>query len=255
MKKPVVIDILFGKETAPVDDLRKLLLMQLCFFTTLNTVSAIISITTKEVSDAERSSVIVGVILLWSCIPFGLRGAYVRNAGMISFFVLYGLLSGAARSVLRIVAAVMVASSCQMEQTAFKGCTAASSAGLSCLLDSSCTRTMIEIWNDNRDVAEYPNSCKAWGVNDCKNAPITQTSMGFNGMKVFYLLIDVFTACMPVYVAFLYFARLEAHRAAQGATPDLQSLNEQLCTATAVEKNRDSMRDPMRDSLAEPLVT
>ena len=213
--KMLLFDILFGKERASISQLRKMLMQQICIFTTLNTITAIVSMTTNDMNYAERSAVVIGIILLYTSVPFGFYGAYRENGGVVSFFVMYGLLSGAARTVLRIVCTVMVASSCQMEQNSFMGCYLPSlpdaPVHLSCLSTSSCTGTDLSQYNSQRP-ADL-RRCDAWSVSDCSNSPDTQTSMGFSGIKIFYLIWDVATACMPVYIAFLFLLRFEALRA------------------------------------------
>ena len=204
----MLCEILFAKEEAKVELLRKMLLFQLCTFTLMNTVSAIVSVYTNDQSNVENRAAIALLILTWTSVPFGFYGGYYENSGVTTFFVVYGVLSGCAKTVVRIVAIVMVASSCQVDQMSFLGCQKISKDVLPCIYSSNCTKTEISYYNKHHD----GEVCYAWGVNECQASPTIQSSMGFSFWKGFFLVVDIATSCMPVYIGFLLLIRMESIR-------------------------------------------
>eukprot|EP01060_Flectonema_neradi_P026319 TRINITY_DN3523_c0_g1_i1.p1 TRINITY_DN3523_c0_g1~~TRINITY_DN3523_c0_g1_i1.p1 ORF type:complete len:272 (+),score=31.90 TRINITY_DN3523_c0_g1_i1:97-816(+) len=205
----MLCELLFAKEAAKVELLRKMLCFQICTFTLMNTISALVSVFVNEQSHVEDRAAVALLILTWTSVPFGFYGGYYEKSGVTTFFVVYGVLSGCAKTVVRIVAIVMVASSCQVDQLSFLGCDMISQDILPCLYNSSCTKSQISYYNDHLSNGTI---CYAWGTNECQSSPTIQSSMGFSFWKAFFLVIDIATSCMPVYVAFLLLIRLESLR-------------------------------------------
>ncbi|KAJ9458827.1 hypothetical protein DIPPA_04145 [Diplonema papillatum] len=221
MPRPLVVDVVFGNRMASIEELRRMLLFQLCLFSVLNIIVASVNLGTRDITGAERTPIITGMLLLATCVPFGFRGAWTRNAGMLSFFVLYGVLAGAARTVTRITGSVVVSVSCHIDQASFRGCIVQE---LPCLVNSTCASTVLREWNAGRDTAVNPHSCEAWGYDECRNIPdIEGIHLGITDLSLAFLIVDIFTSCLPVYVAYLYIVRLESHRAATHQTADLSS--------------------------------
>eukprot|EP01060_Flectonema_neradi_P013381 TRINITY_DN20144_c3_g2_i1.p1 TRINITY_DN20144_c3_g2~~TRINITY_DN20144_c3_g2_i1.p1 ORF type:complete len:274 (+),score=50.60 TRINITY_DN20144_c3_g2_i1:55-876(+) len=186
-------------------ELRWYLERQLVIFSIINTTLAMINLFVQDNSAIEEGAIIVSLVLVWLTFPMGLLGAMRENSGVLALYIVFGILCGACSTVLSIVAAATVAISCQSEQLSFRGCKAAL-GGLPCLEFSNCTSSMIEDYN-----TLFPD-CDAWGTDDCKNAPDTLTSLAFLGERLFLLILNVFTSCIPVYFAILFFMRLEASR-------------------------------------------
>eukprot|EP01064_Diplonema_japonicum_P034944 TRINITY_DN73_c0_g1_i16.p1 TRINITY_DN73_c0_g1~~TRINITY_DN73_c0_g1_i16.p1 ORF type:complete len:225 (+),score=26.80 TRINITY_DN73_c0_g1_i16:40-714(+) len=191
-------------------DLRRFLLENLAISTLINTMIETVPLATAEKSDAERNAAIAGVILLWTTIPFALWGILRENRGMLAVYVLYGLLAGVGKVMLTVVATVMVAASCQIGQSFFQGCGFAVVDELPCLANSTCSRDMINAYNDVANVM-----CEAWSTDDCSDAPSARTSMGFTGFAIVVLIINLFTSIIPVFFGFIYYTRLESSDAVQ----------------------------------------
>ena len=193
---------------------------QLIIFTILNTTFSFINLYVQDNSAIEEGAIIVSLMLLYAALPLGAWGVWRENSGITALYVVFGILCGAGRTVLSIAASVTVALSCQAEQLSFKGCTIAVDA-LPCLKYSSCTRDMLDTYNSFKEVT----NCDAWGIDDCKNSPATLTSLAFLGGKLVLLLLNIFTSCLPVYFAVLYFTRLDNDRRAKefNSNPDSDS--------------------------------
>eukprot|EP01064_Diplonema_japonicum_P034951 TRINITY_DN73_c0_g1_i6.p1 TRINITY_DN73_c0_g1~~TRINITY_DN73_c0_g1_i6.p1 ORF type:complete len:232 (+),score=34.93 TRINITY_DN73_c0_g1_i6:40-735(+) len=184
-------------------DLRRFLLENLAISTLINTMIETVPLATAEKSDAERNAAIAGVILLWTTIPFALWGILRENRGMLAVYVLYGLLAGVGKVMLTVVATVMVAASCQVGQSFFQGCSLAVDE-LPCLANSTCSRDMINAYNDVANVM-----CEAWSTDDCSDAHTARTSMGFTMFYVIMVILQIFGTIIPVYFGFMYYTRLE----------------------------------------------
>eukprot|EP01064_Diplonema_japonicum_P034954 TRINITY_DN73_c0_g1_i9.p1 TRINITY_DN73_c0_g1~~TRINITY_DN73_c0_g1_i9.p1 ORF type:complete len:225 (+),score=32.82 TRINITY_DN73_c0_g1_i9:58-732(+) len=192
-------------EMLTVEDLRSQLGRELTLFTIVNTIAVVILLAVTDKTEAERSAAFAGIVLLWTAYPFGIWSLIRRNRGVMAVYVLYGLLAGVGKVVLTVVATVMVATSCQIEQSSFQGCGFAVVDELPCLANSTCSRDMINAYNDVANVM-----CEAWSTDDCSDAPSVRTSMGFTGFAVGILAVQLFTSVLPVFFGLMYYTRLEA---------------------------------------------
>eukprot|EP01064_Diplonema_japonicum_P034950 TRINITY_DN73_c0_g1_i5.p1 TRINITY_DN73_c0_g1~~TRINITY_DN73_c0_g1_i5.p1 ORF type:complete len:226 (+),score=30.09 TRINITY_DN73_c0_g1_i5:58-735(+) len=192
-------------EMLTVEDLRSQLGRELTLFTIVNTIAVVILLAVTDKTEAERSAAFAGIVLLWTAYPFGIWSLIRRNRGVMAVYVLYGLLAGVGKVVLTVVATVMVATSCQIEQSSFQGCGFAVVDELPCLANSTCSRDMINAYNDVANVM-----CEAWSTDDCSDAPSARTSMGFTGGDIALLVLDIFSSVVPVYIAFIFYIRWEA---------------------------------------------
>eukprot|EP01060_Flectonema_neradi_P031455 TRINITY_DN4777_c0_g1_i4.p1 TRINITY_DN4777_c0_g1~~TRINITY_DN4777_c0_g1_i4.p1 ORF type:complete len:222 (+),score=54.18 TRINITY_DN4777_c0_g1_i4:149-814(+) len=190
------------------EELRNLLKTQLCVFSIINTITTVVTLATGDDSAIERGAMVASLILLWASFPFGMYGVWKENGGVTALYIIFGVLCGVIRVALSMIASAVVATSCQTEQVSFKGCFRALD-DLSCLRYSNCTRDILDNYND---LSTTIVSCDAWGTDDCTNAPDTMTSFAAGEGKLILLIVDVFTACVPVYMAFLYFTRKEASK-------------------------------------------
>eukprot|EP01064_Diplonema_japonicum_P034940 TRINITY_DN73_c0_g1_i11.p1 TRINITY_DN73_c0_g1~~TRINITY_DN73_c0_g1_i11.p1 ORF type:complete len:274 (+),score=30.61 TRINITY_DN73_c0_g1_i11:58-879(+) len=191
-------------EMLTVEDLRSQLGRELTLFTIVNTIAVVILLAVTDKTEAERSAAFAGIVLLWTAYPFGIWSLIRRNRGVMAVYVLYGLLAGVGKVVLTVVATVMVATSCQIEQSSFQGCGFAVVDELPCLANSTCSRDMINAYNDVANVM-----CEAWSTDDCSSAPSARTSMGLAPGAVLLICLDVFFALNSVLFGFVYYTRLE----------------------------------------------
>eukprot|EP01064_Diplonema_japonicum_P034952 TRINITY_DN73_c0_g1_i7.p1 TRINITY_DN73_c0_g1~~TRINITY_DN73_c0_g1_i7.p1 ORF type:complete len:227 (+),score=42.22 TRINITY_DN73_c0_g1_i7:78-758(+) len=195
----------FTSAALDVSSLRRFFLENLLLFNILTTVVTCIVLATSDLPDAKHNAHIVGIVLLWTAFPIGVWGSLKENFGVMAVYVLYGLLAGVGKVVLTVVATVMVATSCQIEQSSFQGCGFAVVDELPCLANSTCSRDMINAYNDVANVM-----CEAWSTDDCSDAPSVRTSMGFTGFAVGILAVQLFTSVLPVFFGLMYYTRLEA---------------------------------------------
>eukprot|EP01059_Diplonema_ambulator_P031512 TRINITY_DN5802_c0_g1_i1.p1 TRINITY_DN5802_c0_g1~~TRINITY_DN5802_c0_g1_i1.p1 ORF type:complete len:322 (+),score=92.61 TRINITY_DN5802_c0_g1_i1:117-968(+) len=204
-EKNLFMKVLFSSPRASLLDMRRLLMMQLFIFTFLNSCNAgykfILGI---HHNVNEKNAIIVSLCLVWSMIPPGVYALYYNNRGMLSVYIMYGMFVGCARVAYLVIAITMMAVSCQFEQVEFNGCKEAS-VELLCLQNSTCHRHDITAYND----LHPDHHCLAWGTDDCDTAPLTQNSLGFEWYRVSVLIVDIFTAYVPLYLAYLYLLRLE----------------------------------------------
>eukprot|EP01064_Diplonema_japonicum_P034941 TRINITY_DN73_c0_g1_i12.p1 TRINITY_DN73_c0_g1~~TRINITY_DN73_c0_g1_i12.p1 ORF type:complete len:276 (+),score=40.01 TRINITY_DN73_c0_g1_i12:78-905(+) len=194
----------FTSAALDVSSLRRFFLENLLLFNILTTVVTCIVLATSDLPDAKHNAHIVGIVLLWTAFPIGVWGSLKENFGVMAVYVLYGLLAGVGKVVLTVVATVMVATSCQIEQSSFQGCGFAVVDELPCLANSTCSRDMINAYNDVANVM-----CEAWSTDDCSSAPSARTSMGLAPGAVLLICLDVFFALNSVLFGFVYYTRLE----------------------------------------------
>eukprot|EP01064_Diplonema_japonicum_P034938 TRINITY_DN73_c0_g1_i1.p1 TRINITY_DN73_c0_g1~~TRINITY_DN73_c0_g1_i1.p1 ORF type:complete len:225 (+),score=45.96 TRINITY_DN73_c0_g1_i1:76-750(+) len=190
-------------------DLRRFFLENLMIATFMGTAYSGFLYLTADRADAEVFADVMGLALLWTTVPFGVWGVVKQNRGILAVYVLYGLLAGVGKVMLTVVATVMVAASCQVGQSFFQGCSLAVDE-LPCLANSTCSRDMINAYNDVANVM-----CEAWSTDDCSDAPSARTSMGFTGFAIVVLIINLFTSIIPVFFGFIYYTRLESSDAVQ----------------------------------------
>eukprot|EP01064_Diplonema_japonicum_P034275 TRINITY_DN7058_c0_g1_i1.p1 TRINITY_DN7058_c0_g1~~TRINITY_DN7058_c0_g1_i1.p1 ORF type:complete len:240 (+),score=46.90 TRINITY_DN7058_c0_g1_i1:61-720(+) len=199
------------------EELRYFFMENLIFSYIINTSIVLILHATTDKPEGVRDAETAGLVVLWSAVPFAVYGITRENRGVVSVYVLYGLLAGMGKVLLTVVSTVMVAASCQVGQGFFKGC---DTAVLSCLSDSRCTRDDIGAFNQASNV-----SCEAWATEDCSDAPSSSTAMGFSGLAIFGLIMQLFTSIIPVYFALIYLVRMEVHEPPVQSDFVLQSLN------------------------------
>ena len=196
---------LFRDSPLTPEELRRLVKIQIVVFSIINTIISIVTLAATDNSEIERSAIIASLVLLWASFPVGMWGIYKKNGGVTALYIIFGVLCGAIRVTLSLIAAATVVVSCQTEQVSFKGCFQALDS-LSCLRYSNCTSDILDGYNS---LSTTTVECTAWSLNDCSNAPSGDDSYASKGTLIL-LIINVLTSCVPVYMAFLYFTRSES---------------------------------------------
>ena len=198
------------------EELRGFLKVQLVMFSIMNTITSIISLV-QENTSIEEGAIVASLVLLWASFPIGMWGIYKENGGMTALYIIFGILCGIVRVVMSLIAAAVVAVSCQAEQMSFKGCFQALDS-LSCLRYSNCTSDIIKDYNT---ISNSTIKCDAWGTDECSHAPSTTATFVTTDGRTILLVMNVFTACVPVYMAFLYFTRKEATKISFNGASDI----------------------------------
>ncbi|KAJ9464331.1 hypothetical protein DIPPA_02514 [Diplonema papillatum] len=202
-EKSIFVKVLASTKQSTLEDLRKLLLAQLVFFTSLNTMFAGFKLVKHNHHNIpERNMILVSVALVWSLVPLAFWAMKTQNRGLLALYAIFGVWVGCGRVAYIVASICLTAASCQFEQISFGGC---SGTPLTCLEYSTCTSGDIDAYNQYATVP-----CLAWGSDQCANVPETQTTMGFGFFRIVMLLVDIVTGYMPLYVACLLLCRIEA---------------------------------------------